>query len=199
VIQGKVFFGRRGKIFCLNAGSDDVEGWPMFHKNLHRTGSTSVISGKIVDENGQPLSRVRLSASGGAGSNFTTTSNARGFYEFAELPEGTFTVRASALGYRRVSEKVTLNPLAPIDDLDFTLQPVCPATLVLDAASNDIVSLRKFRDEVLSKTPEGQKIIGLYYKWRPFIVRAMEEDEEFKEKVKSIIDENLLLINEEVK
>jgi hypothetical protein len=169
----------------------------MFHKNLYRTGNTSVISGKIVDENGQPLSKVRLSAPARAGNNFITTSNPRGYYEFAELPEGTYTVKASTLGYRRVTKQVTLNPLTPIDDLDFTLQPVCPATLVLGAASNDIVSLRKFRDEVLSKTPEGQEIISLYYQWSPFIVKAIEEDEEFQEEVKEMIEGILPLVKEE--
>ena len=50
---------------------------------------------------------------------------------------------------------------------------------------------------MLSKTPEGQEIIDLYYEWSPFIVKVVEEDEEFKEKVKSIIEGALPLIREE--
>jgi hypothetical protein len=46
----------------------------------------------------------------------------------------------------------------------------------------------------LSKTPEGQEIIKLYYQWSPLIVKAMEEDEEFKEDVAEMIDEVLRLI-----
>jgi len=198
VSQGKVFFGRRGKVFCLKADSEEAGEWPMFHKTLYRTGSTSVISGKILDEHGQPLPEAQLSVSGGAGNNFTTTSNARGYYEFAELPEGTVTVRASAQRYRRVTKQVTSNQLAPIDDLDFTLQPVCPATLVLDADSNDLLSLRKFRDEVLNKTPEGQEIISLYYEWSPYIVKAMEQDESFRGEVIEMIDAILPLIGGDV-
>ena len=200
VSQGKVFFGGPdGKIFCLKAGSEDLGEWPMFHKNRYRTGSTSVISGKIIDENGKPLPQVQLSASGGAGNDFTTTSNTRGYYEFTELPEGTFTVTAYAQGYSMVSEKVTLNPLTPIDDLDFTLQPsICPVILALDSREDDINILRRFRDEVLGKTPEGQEIIKLYYQWSPVIVKAMEEDEEFKAEVTEIIDGVLPLIKGEI-
>ena len=197
ISQGKVFFGRKGKIFCLNAGSEGVGEWPLFHKNLYRTGSTSVISGRVMDENRHPLPKVQLSASGGKGANVTTTSNRRGYYEFAELPEGTVTVTASALGYRRASEEVTSKHLTPIDNLDFTLQPLCLVTLVLDTDSNDLIFMRRFRDEVLSKTPEGQEIIGLYYEWSPVIVKAIEEDEEFKEKVKSVIEDVLPLIEKE--
>lgn len=38
---------------------------------------------------------------------------------------------------------------------------------------------RNLRDNVLSKTPEGLKIIKLYYKWSPMIVKVIKEDEEF--------------------
>ena len=41
---------------------------------------------------------------------------------------------------------------------------------------------------MLSQTPEGRDIIRLYYQWSPVIVKAMEEDEEFKGDVKEMID-----------
>ena len=47
--------------------------------------------------------------------------------------------------------------------------------------------LREFRDKVLTQTPEGQELIKLYYEWSPVIVEAMEQDEEFKEDVKEMI------------
>jgi hypothetical protein len=56
-------------------------------------------------------------------------------------------------------------------------------------------ALRKFRDEVLSQTPEGQEIIKLYYELSPVIVEMMEEDEEFKEEVREMIDGILLELN----
>ncbi|MCK5186739.1 MAG: hypothetical protein KAR43_06345 [Deltaproteobacteria bacterium] len=54
------------------------------------------------------------------------------------------------------------------------------------------------RDNVLNKTPEGQEIIRLYYQWSPAIVKAMEEDEEFRGEVKEMIDGILPLIKGEV-
>jgi len=72
----------------------------------------------------------------------------------------------------------------------------CPATFALggDARGNDLNALRKFRDGVLSKTSEGREIIKLYYQWSSAIVKAMEEDEEFKEEVKEMVDGVLPLI-----
>jgi len=55
-------------------------------------------------------------------------------------------------------------------------------------------TLRRFRDEVLSTTPVGQEYIRLYYQWSPLIVQAMEEDAEFKEKVREFIEQLLPMI-----
>jgi hypothetical protein len=54
--------------------------------------------------------------------------------------------------------------------------------------------LRYFRDNILSKTREGQEIIKLYYQRSPIMVEMMKEDEEFKEEVKDLINEVLLFI-----
>ena len=76
---------------------------------------------------------------------------------------------------------------------------VCPASLALEGDKAQLDAIRHFRDEVLSQTPEGQEIIKLYYQWSPVIVQAMEEDEEFKEELKEMIDGIVVLITEEVK
>ena len=74
----------------------------------------------------------------------------------------------------------------------------CPATFALERDSNDLNTLRKFRDEVLSKTPVGQEIIKLYYELSPVIVKAMTEDKEFREEVKDMIDGILPLVRKAV-
>ena len=56
-----------------------------------------------------------------------------------------------------------------------------------------------FRDTVLSQTPEGRELIKLFYFWSPFIVKAMEEDEAFKEEIKGMIDAMLSTTEEESK
>jgi len=79
-----------------------------------------------------------------------------------------------------------------------TTTTCCPIFCIYDEYSEETELLRYIRDNVLSKTPEGQEIIRLYYQWSPVIVKAMEEDEEFKEKVKKMIDGILPLIRGEV-
>jgi hypothetical protein len=51
---------------------------------------------------------------------------------------------------------------------------------------------------VLARTPEGRELIRLYYQWSPAIVKGMEEDEEFKEEVREMVDGILELIGGEV-
>ena len=72
----------------------------------------------------------------------------------------------------------------------------CLLEILYGGDSEETKRLRYYRDNVLSKTQEGQKIISLYYLWSPIIVKIMEEDEEFKEEVKEMIDEVLTLIEE---
>ena len=62
--------------------------------------------------------------------------------------------------------------------------------------SRQIEFLRYFRDTILNKSPAGKEIITLYYQWSPVIVKAMEEDEDFKEDVKEMADGILELIGE---
>ena len=64
--------------------------------------------------------------------------------------------------------------------------------------SEEVENLRNFRDDILSQSPEGQELIKIYYEWSPAIVKAMEEDEEFKEEVKEMLDKFLSLPKVEV-
>jgi len=74
----------------------------------------------------------------------------------------------------------------------------CPFEEIYGEDSEETELLRHFRGNVLSKIPEGQEIISLYYEWSPAIIKAMEEDEEFKKGVKKMIDEILPLVRAEV-
>ena len=74
----------------------------------------------------------------------------------------------------------------------------CPSEEIYGDDAEETELLRHLRDNILNKTPEGQEIIRLYYLWSPVIVKAMKEDEEFKEDVKEMIDGVLELIEGEV-
>jgi hypothetical protein len=57
--------------------------------------------------------------------------------------------------------------------------------------------LQYFKDTVLSQTPEGRELIRLFYFWSPLIVKAMEEDDAFREEIKGMIDTMLAVPEEE--
>lgn len=72
----------------------------------------------------------------------------------------------------------------------------CPLDIIYGTHAEETKLLRQFRDKVLSQTSEGRELIKLYYLWSPTIVKAMEQDEEFKEEVKQMIDGVLPMIED---
>ena len=74
----------------------------------------------------------------------------------------------------------------------------CPAAVIYGEHSKETELLRNFRDTVVRKSPEGQELIKLYYQLSPVIVNAMEEDGEFRQEVKGLIDGILQLITGKV-
>jgi len=77
-----------------------------------------------------------------------------------------------------------------------TISTLCPIEQIYGEDSEEVKLLRALRDTALSQTPEGKELIKLYYEWSPVIMKAMEEDEEFEQEVKEIIDGVLPLIRE---
>jgi len=75
-----------------------------------------------------------------------------------------------------------------------TSAPSCPTENMYGEHSEETELLRCFRDTILERTPEGQELIKLYYDWSPVVVKAMEENEAFKEEVKELSDGVLELI-----
>jgi rhodanese-related sulfurtransferase len=73
------------------------------------------------------------------------------------------------------------------DTCDFNTEP-CLVEEIYGDNSEEATLLRAFRDRVLRSTLLGQEIIKLYYEVSPSLVKAMKEDEEFKNDVKKMID-----------
>jgi len=71
---------------------------------------------------------------------------------------------------------------------------ICPAEEIYGEYAEESELLRNVRDGILNNTPEGQELIRLYYEWSPVVVKAIEEDEEFKEEVKEMVDGFLGLV-----
>jgi hypothetical protein len=72
---------------------------------------------------------------------------------------------------------------------------VCLSETLYGADSPEVNLLRTFRNNALSKTPEGRELIKRYYQLSPIIVNSMEKDEEFRQEVKEVIDAVLLLLS----
>jgi hypothetical protein len=70
----------------------------------------------------------------------------------------------------------------------------CLALKIYGEYSEEVDLLRYVRDNILKSTSEGRELIKLYYQLSPAIVSAIEQDEEFKEEVKELIEGILPMI-----
>jgi hypothetical protein len=65
---------------------------------------------------------------------------------------------------------------------------LCSVLSIYGENSEEADLLRNIRDNVLSQTQEGKELIRLYYQWSPVVVTVMEEDKEFRDDVKEVVD-----------
>jgi hypothetical protein len=67
-------------------------------------------------------------------------------------------------------------------------QGPCPSEKIYGENSEQTQLLREYRDNVLSKTPEGQEVIKIYYKFSPAVTKLLEQRPLLKKRAKAIID-----------
>ncbi len=162
-----------------------------------------LITGKVQDKvTLEPIDGALITCGG------ASAISMGGEYDLYMIP-GTWTLEASADGYELYSKEIIVGggdeiidyniEMVPISTITTTTDPCfpCPLEVIYGVDSEEVELLRYIRDNVLSQTPEGREIIKLYYQWNPVIVKAMEEDEEFEEDMKGMIDGCLGLIEEE--
>jgi len=75
---------------------------------------------------------------------------------------------------------------------------LCAAEKIYGENSEQTDLLREYRDNVLSKTPEGQEVIKTYYKFSPTIVNLLENSPAMRKKAKVFMDSMLLGIRKKV-
>jgi len=71
-----------------------------------------------------------------------------------------------------------------------TTQP-CAAEAIYGEKSEQTELLREYRDNILSKTTEGQELIKTYYKFSPTITKLLEQRPLLKNRAKAFIDSML--------
>jgi len=67
----------------------------------------------------------------------------------------------------------------------------CPAEMIYGENSEEATTLREFRDNVLNKTADGQRIIKLYYTVSPVLLNMMNQDKTIEYRMKQAIDDLL--------
>jgi 5-hydroxyisourate hydrolase-like protein (transthyretin family) len=79
--------------------------------------STSTISGTVTDaKTGQALAQVKVTLYDSNGKVATTQTDSNGYYEFTDLPAGTYKLKFSKKGYKKVTAKnVVVPPDAVVD------------------------------------------------------------------------------------
>ena len=75
---------------------------------------------------------------------------------------------------------------------------LCAAEAIYGEQSEETELLREYRDNVLSKTPEGQEIIKTYYKFSPTVTKLLEQRPLLKNRAKAFIDSMLPGIRKKV-
>jgi hypothetical protein len=76
-----------------------------------------------------------------------------------------------------------------------TVFPSCPVASILKNDKKDIAVIRKFRKGVLLKTPEGRKLLRLYYRHIPEIIQIMELNAAVKNRMRSLSNTFLSNLN----
>ena len=74
----------------------------------------------------------------------------------------------------------------------------CPSEEVYGVNAEETALIRRLRDEVLSKTGEGQAFIKLYYQLSPILLKGMAGNNAFKKEVREILDLIVPVIREEL-
>ena len=76
--------------------------------NIYTTGSGEIISGRVTDIAGNPISGVLVSATRTGGGTWTDTTGSDGFYVFAKIPSSSsYTITAQKTGYTFNAQSVS--------------------------------------------------------------------------------------------
>jgi len=185
-------YGTTGKYFCDEC---PYETEPTSTTSATPITTTTIpkyysISGHVT---GDLISNISIHLSGTI-SKIVMTDTVYGSYVFSGLEIGYYTITPEMKGYSFMPPNYQIQNLnSNLQNMNFVsarVKPVSPCALELiyGEGSDEIRLLKFVRDNILSKTPEGRKIIRLYYEWNSTIIRTIENNSEVEEKIKELIN-----------
>ena len=150
----------------------------------YQTTGTGILTGVISSaQTNDLIDSATLSASCGG-----TCSSSNGYY-LLMLPAGIHSVTAQAAGYVPATFSGITIHSGESSPLDISLQPTgddatCPATLILKNRKHrhQLSILKKFKDNVLKKTPKGNELINLYYRNGNRLWNLLQNHQQIKER-----------------
>jgi hypothetical protein len=84
----------------INTGNYNFNFVPECVYNIFPQGTGEIISGRVLDIGGPPISGVTVTATRATGDSYTAISNSQGIYALAKIPAASnYTIMASKLGY----------------------------------------------------------------------------------------------------
>ena len=148
-----------------------------------------IVAGVVINSaTGKTIDKATIKCDDG-----TKTQSKDGYYVLI-VKTGVHNITASALGYKRKTESVTV-PTGDYVLLDFILSPRCPFAGLLKNGE-DIDMLRELRDKRLVNNGYGMYLIALYYKHAAETVSLLEQNPELKNAMRQLVQDNREAIQE---
>lgn len=156
---------------------DDQE--VIIYGNLENGGIEGVVTDQETD---LPIEKAAISTDKGGYSTFT---DATGSFSFTGVKVDTYSLRASASGYRSSSQSVAVTK-DNTQTVTFSLSPgsdVCPVETVVQNNQKELALFRDYRDKVLMRSKLGRQYVRSYYEHAAEIVTLMFSHSSIREKV----------------